>query len=46
MTHDLEVSFEGKMDGDEIAKEDKKSKRRGMLGWFKLRVSSISLEIE
>lgn len=37
VAHDLESSFEGKIDGDEIAKEDKKSKRRGMLGWFKLR---------
>eukprot|EP00250_Pteridium_aquilinum_P014494 c22026_g2_i1 orf=310-4080(+) len=35
--HDLESSFDGKIDGEEIAKEDKKSKRRGMLGWFKLR---------
>lgn len=40
MAHDLESSFEGKIDGDEIAKEDKKSKRRGMLGWFKLRRNS------
>ncbi|KAI5059519.1 hypothetical protein GOP47_0025838 [Adiantum capillus-veneris] len=37
VSQDLESSFDGKIDGEEIAKEDKKSKRRGMLGWFKLR---------
>ena len=36
--HPQESSFEGKLDGDEVAKEDKKNKRRGMLGWFKLLV--------
>lgn len=37
VSQDMESSFDGKMDGEEVAKEDKKSKRRGMLGWFKLR---------
>ena len=36
--HNQESSFEGKLDGDEIAKENKKNKRRGMLGWLKLLV--------
>ncbi|MCO5603510.1 hypothetical protein L7F22_057661 [Adiantum nelumboides] len=51
VSQDLESSFDGKIDGEEVAKEDKKSKRRGMLGWFKLRRNgsfnpSMSLDAE
>ncbi|KAH7424863.1 hypothetical protein KP509_11G028200 [Ceratopteris richardii] len=50
MSQDLESSYE-KMDGEEGAKDDKKNKRRGMLGWFKLRRNgsfnpSVSLDAE
>lgn len=43
--HNQEPSLEAKLDGDEVAKEDKKKKQRGMLGWFKLLVNKQSLYI-
>jgi hypothetical protein len=44
MIDDDVLSTEGKCDVtniDELVKDYKRNKRRGMLGWFKLRVSSL-----
>lgn len=43
-SHASELSFEGRddvMNIDELVKDYKKNRKRGMLGWFKVRVGSL-----